>query len=115
MIPQSPIPMNIFTVIAFVSNTLFAVHVDTDVVIKSSVSKDQTRVYVNMTLPSVADVSFSLADEEGDMKHHWKAQTLSRGRHNLALQVPLLAQGKYVLLIEVGEESYQQMIYLSGR
>jgi len=104
--------MHILTTSFLLSFFLMTSPVLEGVEIKSTVSLDQTRVYVDIIMPSSADVSFSLSDESGKLKQHWEAQVLSTGRHNIALPLPLIAQGKYRLLIQVGEKTYQQLVYL---
>jgi len=101
------------TLLSFILGFLVFAPIAEDVVIKSMLSKDQTRVLVDITLPEDAPVAFSLADSTGDMKHHWQEQELHQGRHQLALPVPDIAQGKYLLLIMVGAESYEQLVFLS--
>jgi len=106
--------MNSVSILAFLVNLLIVPNFSGEVEIKSMVSQDETRVYVDIVLPSDSNVSFSLADESGALKHHWRNQVLSSGRHQLALPVPIIAQGKYLLLIMVEDEPYEQMVFLSG-
>ena len=79
--------------------------------VKSLLSEDETTVYVDLSMPSSADVSFTLVSETGDKMHKWSNQTLTQGRHQIAL--PLIAQGKYQLLINVNNQQYEQLVYKS--
>ena len=103
--------MNLIALIAFLTSFAFT-GLDNDVEIKSFVSTDKTTVYVSLGLPTSAKVSFALADEEGDLKHHWTGKLLERGRHQLSLPLPSFVSGKYELLIHVGDDQYEQLLYV---
>jgi len=105
--------MHCTLIFSFVTTFLFTIHTPNEVTIKTLLSSDETTVYVNLSLPSDANVSFTLSSDSGESKHQWKKQILSRGAHQIALPLPILAQGKYLLLIKVGDNQYQQLVYLT--
>ena len=105
--------MNSVLVLSLIATFFCPIDMSDEVVIKSFLSQDESALYVDLSLPIDADVSFTLAKDTGELQHHWENQTLSQGRHQIALHLPLIAQGKYQLLINVNDQQYQQLVYKS--
>ena len=99
--------------ITYLSILFLSFNIPNDIVVKSLLSEDETTVYVDLSMPSSADVSFTLVSETGDKMHKWSNQTLTQGRHQIALPLPLIAQCKYQLLINVNNQQYEQLVYKS--
>jgi len=105
--------MNSAIFFSVITTFLFSINTANEVVIKSLLSQDESTVYVDLSLPVDADVSFSLSEDTGKLKHHWENQKLTRGTHQIALPLPMIAQGKYLLLIMVGDKQYEQLVFLT--
>lgn len=87
--------------------------IDSEVEIKSKLSKMKDQVLVDIAIPNDSKVGFEIYSDKGGIKHLWNAQTLSAGRHQLSLKLPELDQGRYLLHIKVDQELYKHIVYLS--
>jgi len=84
-----------------------------DIEVKSKLSKSQNKVYIQISLPSGADVGFEIYDQYNRIQHLWHDQPLETGSHQLALPLPDLSKGKYLLHIKVGGELYKHLVLIS--
>ncbi len=101
---------------AVTSEILDVVHYDifysSEVLIKSLLSDDNEKVYVDITLPYNSEVGFEIYDADQEIQHLWHDQSLDEGRHQLSLTLPQLEKGKYILHIKVGEETFKHLVIL---
>lgn len=86
--------------------------VTSDVLVKSLLSDNREKVYVDITLPKHADVGFEIYDADQKIQHLWHDQSLDQGRHQLSLTLPQLEKGKYLLHIKVGDETFKHLVIL---
>ena len=83
-----------------------------EVLIKSLLSDNSEKVYVDITLPNDADVGFEIYNADQEIQHLWHDQSLEEGRHQLSLTLPQLEKGKYLLYIKVGDETFKHLVIL---
>lgn len=83
-----------------------------EVLVKSLLSDNSEKVYVDITLPKLADVGFEIYDAQQKIQHLWHDQSLDQGRHQLSLTLPQLEKGKYLLHIKVGDETFKHLVIL---
>ncbi len=86
--------------------------VTSEVLVKSLLSDNNEKVYVDITLPMHADVGFEIYDADEKIHHLWHDQSLDQGRHQLSLTLPQLEKGKYLLHIKVGDETFKHLVIL---
>lgn len=85
---------------------------NSEVLVKSLLSDNGEKVYIDITLPNNADVGFEIYDDDQDIQHLWHDQSLEEGRHQLSLTLPQLEKGKYILHIKVGEDTFKHLVIL---
>ena len=69
------------TFLSFDTNALAA----TEIELKSIVSDDRSKVFVELKIPEQKQVGFELFNAENKIVHFWHDQTLSTGSHFLKL------------------------------
>lgn len=88
----------------------------TDVEVRSTLNRTQDKVLIDIQLPSDSEVGFEIYNGIGAIKHLWHTQSLDEGRHQLALTLPALEAGKYLLHIKVNDTVYKHLVFLpSGK
>ncbi len=83
-----------------------------EIQIKSVISEDNNQVFIDIKLPEGSEVGFEIYNESGKILHLWNDQELNPGSHQLALTLPSLEKGKYLLHIKVGTSVYKHLVLL---
>ena len=83
-----------------------------EVELKSIVSDDRSKVFIELKIPDEMLVGFELFDADNKIVHYWHDQTLATGSHFLKLDLPELSSGNYVLKTLIDNEEYKHLIWM---